>query len=370
MKKYKLKYLNKKIKIGIIGGKLQGLEASYLIKQEKYYLLIIDKNKNVHSKIFADKFVVFDIIKHKKKYIRIVNKLDYLLPVNENIKTLNFIRSNLHQLKCKVLFDFDSYNISRSKKDSKLLFKKLNISTPNDNPKKPPYFIKPNDESGSNNARLVMNKEELSTIPKNYIIEEYINGPIISLEVVGNKEKYIFGVETRVHIDNNYDCFKVTSLKENIDYRNITLSIAKELKLDGIMDIEAIEYNNKLIVLEIDARFPSQTPICVYHTSGINLIKELINIKNKNYNILKYNNKYKYCLLEHFEKTKENNIIFGGEHIISNSQKYCIFYIDKTNGIEIFRGINRNKNFVYTLISYGNNETEVLEKTMKIINKL
>jgi pyrrolysine biosynthesis protein PylC len=44
------------------------------------------------------------------------------------------------------------------------------------------------------------------------------------------------------------------------------------------MDIEVIVDLEKgnLVVLEIDARFPSQTPIAVYHASGINLLNEWI----------------------------------------------------------------------------------------------
>jgi pyrrolysine biosynthesis protein PylC len=41
------------------------------------------------------------------------------------------------------------------------------------------------------------------------------------------------------------------------------------------MDLEAIFSKGKFHLLEIDARFPSQTPMAVYWSTGINLLVEL-----------------------------------------------------------------------------------------------
>lgn len=288
------KLIKKKINIGIIGGKLQGVEAAYLSKKAKCNITVIDKNKNCFAKIFANRTFIFDITKHLKKYLRIANKMDYLLPANENMKTLNFIEFNKKKVKCKILFDFKAYQISHNKKISKEVFKKLNLLTPKEKPENPPYIIKPIDKSGSEGVQLIKNTME-KNILNNYLIEQYIEGPIISLEVIGNKNNYKIGIETRIHIDNKYDCYKVTPLEINKQYREMGLKIAKYLNLNGIMDIEAIENENGIFILEIDARFPSQTPICVYHSSGINLIKEMFTkIKNevKKENVIK-----NYCIV-------------------------------------------------------------------------
>ena len=283
---------NKKIKIGIIGGKLQGFEVAYLAKIENYDITIIDKKKFVISKLFSNKFICFDITKHLKKYLDIVNKMDYIIPTNENTKTLKFIFKHKDKLKCKLIFDFNSYWKSRSKKISKEIFKLLGFKTPLESPKNPPFIIKPIDQSGSIGVKLIKNNKQKFIIPKNYLVEQYIEGPIISLEIFGNGNIYNTSIETVVHIDEIYDCYKVTTYKENNYYRTIGLKIAKYINLNGIMDIEAIENNNNLYLLEIDARFPSQTPICVYHSSGMNLIKELISLKknivNNHYNLNNY----------------------------------------------------------------------------------
>jgi pyrrolysine biosynthesis protein PylC len=55
----------------------------------------------------------------------------------------------------------------------------------------------------------------------------------------------------------------------------MALSIAAEIGLNGIMDIEAVCSGGTLKILEIDARLPSQTPITVYGASGLNMVELL-----------------------------------------------------------------------------------------------
>jgi pyrrolysine biosynthesis protein PylC len=43
------------------------------------------------------------------------------------------------------------------------------------------------------------------------------------------------------------------------------------------MDVEVICHENSLTVLEIDARFPSQTPTAVYWSTGLNMFAMLVN---------------------------------------------------------------------------------------------
>ncbi len=290
-----IKLKKKKIKIGIIGGKLQGLEVSYLAKEAGYHLTVIDKNKNIFSNVFADSVKTFDITKHFKKYCRIINKLDYFIPTNENYKTLKFIEKNIKKVKSTILFDFNSYWISSNKKKSKEVFNLLGLKTPKINPENPPFIIKPNDQSGSIGVKLISNFDDLKMVNgniHNYLVEEFIDGPIISLEVIGKDGIYTTGTETIVHVDHIYDCWKVTPALFNQRYREIILNIARYINLNGIMDIESIlDKNNNLYILEIDARFPSQTPICVYHSSGINLLKKLISI-NVDDNDYVYNKNY------------------------------------------------------------------------------
>ena len=48
------------------------------------------------------------------------------------------------------------------------------------------------------------------------------------------------------------------------------------MRIKGIFDIEVICHNGILKLLEIDARFPSQTPVSIYNSSGINMVEMLV----------------------------------------------------------------------------------------------
>ncbi len=73
------------------------------------------------------------------------------------------------------------------------------------------------------------------------------------------------GVSAPTHLDST----KMQELHEQI------LLIAEEISLHGIMDLEVILHDGQLKILEIDARFPSQTPITVYHSTGMNMVNML-----------------------------------------------------------------------------------------------
>ena len=363
--------------ICLIGGKLQGVEAAYLAKKAGLVVVLIDKNPSALARGLCDEFHCFDITKDKPRFISISEDSDFMIPVNENEETIAFLKSALDEIKCPLLFDFDAYEISCDKTKSKTYFKTIGVPTPADKPKEPPYFVKPPSESGSAGARIIHSDDELASVPPNYLIEEYLEGAVISLEVVGNGKDYTVVKETRVHIDDVWDCCMVTPYSSDDVYRKITLDLAKGLNLKGIMDVEAVLSQRGWKVLEIDARFPSQTPICVYFSSGVNLLlllieaflspefqeKGLLNSTNK-----KYENAY--CILEHFQK-EGGKLISGGEHLISAGSHFHPFAADIVeSGIEIFECTGENSYLAYTVITYAKTESETKEKREKAMSFL
>jgi hypothetical protein len=138
------------------------------------------------------------------------------------------------------------------------------------------------------------------------------------------------------------------------------------------MDVEAIDSQKGWKVLEIDARFPSQTPICVYFSSGINLLLLLIesfeNEKTFSENgiLNSVNPKYidAYCIFEHFQK-ENGKLISGGEHLISAGSDFHKFDDGTESGIEIFECSDDNEYSAYTVITYSKTESEAREKREK-----
>jgi pyrrolysine biosynthesis protein PylC len=81
--------------------------------------------------------------------------------------------------------------------------------------------------------------------------------------------------------DDKFDCNKVNSFTALDDtlktgFRKLGIKLAELVKLNGIMDVEVILNGKELKLLEIDARFPSQTPTVVLQSTGDNLVSELI----------------------------------------------------------------------------------------------
>jgi pyrrolysine biosynthesis protein PylC len=64
----------------------------------------------------------------------------------------------------------------------------------------------------------------------------------------------------------------------SILFEGFAKSVAEAVNLTGIMDVETVLHDGRLLVLEIDARFPSQTPIAVYHATGINMVERLVTL--------------------------------------------------------------------------------------------
>lgn len=359
----------------LIGGKLQGVEAAYLAKEAGYFVWLIDKRQKPLCRFLADNFMCFDITQDPKRLEKISESVDYILPVNENKQAIETLEKLVHEgnLKAPVLFDFNAYAISSDKGRSKCFFKKNGILTPKDKPNNPPYFIKPREGSGSEGAHVVCNQVDVFEYRENeYIIEEYIEGPVVSLEVIGNGKTYRVYKETRIHIDEVYDCCRVTPLPENKEYRMITEKLAKQLNLNGIMDIEAIEGNDGLKVMEIDARFPSQTPICIYMSTGINLIEELIKTKSSEFDTEHFKNISesewpKFGVLEHFIKM-ENKLFPIGERAISTGENLHLFYKSSNGKAQIYECTGKNGVRAYTFIYAAENEPDAKKMQKKLKN--
>ena len=314
------------MKVAIVGGKLQGTEAIYLAKKAGYYSILIDINENVMAAKLSDCFVCGDLIKRDENVIKALKEADVILPAMENMAVIKAIEEISMEYNLLVAFDFEAYMVTQSKLKSDELFKNNNIPAPIYYPNcEPPYILKPICESGSHGVRKITDINELKAIgePSDYIIQEYLEGPSYSIEVIGDGRDFRTYEITEIHMDDKYDCKMVTApldLPYDIEnnFREIAIKIAKIIKLNGIMDVEVILNKGELKVLEIDARMPSQTPSVVLGCSGINLLMELVELKlNGRFPELE-NREKRYCVYENFSYEK-GMLKNEGEHIMSDA---------------------------------------------------
>jgi len=352
--------------ICLVGGKLQGFEAAYLSKKAGMKVIVVDKNPQALIRNYADEFHCFDVTKESEKLFEISKRVDALLPVNENLECIEFLSSVKNKFSCPVLFDFEAYWISRDKKKSKEYFASIGVPTPQDKPSGPPYFVKPPCESSSVGARIIYDEGELRDLEPGILIEEYVEGEVISLEVIGDGNHFAVVKETLVHIDETYDCHMVTPLPLDPDFREISCALAANLSLKGIMDVEAISGPKGLKVIEIDARFPSQTPTAVYYSSGINLIELLFRAFGEGIEEIKTLPENKYCIYEHLMLGENGTLIPVGEQVLSMGNDYGKYH--EESGIEIF--LCKGEKTVFTMVFWGKDKEEADDRKRKGISIL
>ncbi|MGF6375868.1 pyrrolysine biosynthesis protein PylC [Clostridiales Family XIII bacterium PM5-7] len=369
------------MKVAIIGGKLQGIEAVYLAKDAGYESILIDHNPKAPASGFCDRFVCGDIIAREEAVISALKEADFVLPANENEQVLQAIKEICEEEGLKLAFDFAAYDISSSKRLSDQLFAEHGIPCPLHYPEgKAPYIIKPSGESGSVGVTYAETEEAVEAFylahpdKENWIVQEYLQGDSYSIEVIGNQEAYRTYAITQIHMDNKYDCCKVTSpcnisSEQKEAFAEIGKKIASLIHLQGIMDVEVIDDDGQLKVLEIDARIPSQTPITVLYSSGDNLLVQLAEITLFGKFLTKQQGKSQPTAYEHYRRF-HGEIIQDGEHVMGEAkplhlkQGWCgsdVVITDYVQDQDDFRGI---------FVNWADTEDALLTKREEVVRQL
>lgn len=313
----------------VLGAKLQGTEVIYLAKEAGYHVTVIDKDKDAPAVDLADRYIKADILRDSDIVKECYKKADVVFPVIEDEKVLKRAVEYGAQTDTKVIFDLEAYKISSSKLLSNKLFEELNLPLPGKYPDcQYPVILKPDGMSGSTNVKKAYSKEEVEAYFEEYgrenvVVQEYLDGPSYSLEVIGDGEKFYFPQITEVCVDASYDCNRIAApavISDDIHRQmmDIGQKLAKKLKIKGIFDIEVIDDNGTLKLLEIDARFPSQTPVSVYNSTGINMVKMLAELTLFGETNMKPFKKVKHCLYQQIA-VRDGSVEMLGEHIIGDT---------------------------------------------------
>ena len=283
--------------VAIVGGRLQGLEAVYLAKKAGYQTLLIDKDHHVPAAGLCDRFLCLDLLtpadhhQHHQLQAALEQDIDLIIPALENRSALDTLTSLSALTGVPLAFDPAAYDLSSSKLKSDRFFTELGLPQPLPWPEGTfPYIAKPSGSSGSEGVRLLENEAELqrflsetAATPDHYVIQEYIEGPSYSIEVIGDGKRFIPLQVTDLFMDEQYDCKRVVapsslSAAQQADFAALAVNLATKIGLQGIMDVEVILHKQQLKLLEIDARLPSQTPTVVYHSTGVNMLELIASV--------------------------------------------------------------------------------------------
>ncbi len=274
--------------VAIAGGALQGLEMTYLARKAGFETLLLDRRLDAPATGLCHRFGNIDLT-DRKALTGALPCVDLVLPATENAEALQSLVRSCEEIQVPLAFDPSAYAISSSKAASDELFRKLGIPAPSPWPECTfPVLAKPDGESGSKGVEVFSDLQALEARfgllpPEGWVVQEYLTGPSYSIEVMGHPGHYTPLQITRLEVDRSFDCKRVqapASLSDDLagQFGEIALTLAEAVGLSGIMDVEAIVHEGQLKVLEIDARFPSQTPTAVYHSTGINMLEWLARI--------------------------------------------------------------------------------------------
>ncbi len=272
--------------VAVIGGKLQGVEATYLARKAGWEVRVVDQNDQVPASGLCDSFVQADVTSGQD-LSRVLTDVDLVIPALEDDDALSCLTRWCREAVVPFAFDPAAYAVSASKLKSAELFSRIGLPVPLPWPDCGfPVLAKPSRGSGSKAVEIFHDLDSLQRRfdapfpPPGWVLQAYLEGSQHSLEVMGVPGHYCALQVTDIFVDEIYDCKRVIAptwlpAERVSEFERLSLNIAEALNLHGIMDVEAVLNQEGFKVLEIDARLPSQTPITVYWSTGQNMVEML-----------------------------------------------------------------------------------------------
>ncbi len=374
------------MRVAIIGGRLQGLEAVYLAKKAGWQTLLVDKEAAVPAAGLCDRFLCLDALNaadQKQLHKVLDHDIDLIIPALENSFVLKILTKISAATGVPLAFDSSAYDLSSSKLKSDRYFADHQIPAPLPWPGGTyPYLAKPSGSSGSEGVILLESekdlqqfKEKTTDCEEQWVIQEYIEGPSYSIEVIGDGTNFLPLQVTDLYMDQVYDCKRViapSALAVGLqsDFAALAERIASGIGLWGIMDVEVILHSGHLKVLEIDARLPSQTPTAVFHSTGVNMLELLAAVfTGDRLQELLLENPEKAAIFEHIVVNPEN-LQTAGEHVIASAGP--LNHLSNFFGAEeaLTNFLPSSENWVATLITTGRNREEAFAKRDEVLTRI
>jgi pyrrolysine biosynthesis protein PylC len=274
--------------VAVAGGALQGVEITYLARKAGFETVLLDRRRDAPATGLCHRFVAVDLT-DRDALTGALESVDLVLPATENAAALQTLAEWCEENEVPLAFHPGAYAVSSSKSASDSLFRELGIPAPAPWPDCSfPVVAKPDGESGSKGVEVFPDRHALKARfgiipPPGHVLQAYLSGPMYSIEVMGRPGRYTGLQITRLEMDSAFDCKRVlapASLPAHLvgSLEGAAVTLAEAVGLSGIMDLEAVLHEGRLEALEIDARFPSQTPSAVYHSTGFNMVEALIGV--------------------------------------------------------------------------------------------
>lgn len=280
------------MRLGVVGGRLQGTEAAYLGLAAGYQVVLVDRCSGTPASGLAAETYVFDVVGEPERARAVLGSCDIVLPACEDVFTLEWLTRTLPSWGVPCALHMPSYQVSCSKMRSDRLFAELGVPRPRPWPDCGfPVVVKPSGASGSEGVRVARDEVELAAARvrlhaagHEVVVQQYVDGASLSLEVLRYADGSVVPlVPTLLEFDEAFDCKRVLAPVSASPVLLGSLAemgrvLAAGVGLVGLMDVEVMVDGDVPRVIEIDARLPSQTPTAVFHSTGINLVAEVLGV--------------------------------------------------------------------------------------------
>jgi pyrrolysine biosynthesis protein PylC len=319
------------MKLAVVGGKLQGVETCYLAHQAGWEILLVDKAPSVPARGLCDVFACHDVVRQGEEVVRFIRHADLVVPALEDKAALASLSDICSRRGIPLAFDPEAYHITSSKRKSDSLFRSLSLPVPRPGPDCDlPVIVKPVESSGSRGVMKIVDQEHLTSFflknkrhEQQWVVQEFLEGPSYSLEVVGLGERASTLQTTGLEMDASYDCKRVVApvdLPAPLDqaFGEMAKTLARRLSLQGVMDLEVVHHGGELKILEIDARLPSQTPTAVERSTGINILELLAEVFLHGRLPEVHLTRQRGVIYEHI-RVDEHRLEVSGEHIMAGA---------------------------------------------------
>ncbi len=330
------------MRLAVVGGKLQGTEAVYLARKAGYETVLVDRREGSPASGLADRVVVLDVTADEAASKAVLGACDAVLPACEDEATLAWLDTHVPRWGVPLLFDLAAYRVTSSKLASNRLIAELGLPRPRPWPDCTlPVVVKPSSASGSEGVTVASDETELRAARARLeaeghevVIEEYVAGPSLSLEVLCRGAHAVPLQATGLEFDEGYDCKRVVAPVEEVwseaatpqalaAFDTVAVRLASELGLQGLMDIEVMVHDGQPKVLEIDARLPSQTPTAVYWSSGLNVV-ELLSRTVTDGSVPEVDRRpARACVYQHVH-AEDGGVSVLGEHVMGGARPLAL----------------------------------------------
>jgi pyrrolysine biosynthesis protein PylC len=324
------------VRVAIVGGRLQGLEATYLCSKAGIRTTLIDNDPNPPAKALSDEFHRIDIVKSPDRTKQVLRKCDAVLPANENREALTVLQRISKEVTIPFMQDNEAFWVTSNKNKAMEFLRKSRIPIPASWPRSGfPVIVKPSNKSGSEGVYRADNAEQLENrlkavrqLDNNPVVQAFIDGQALSLEVMSSNGVGRPLQVTGLEFDERYGCKRVyapakapSKVEERM--RTIGKKVASNLNLNGLTDIQTLIDETMPRVNEINARLPSQTPSVVYHSTGTNMVQLLISLFLE-HKPLSLNIHFERAVVYQHVKILGKNLTVRGEHIMVQAPKLRI----------------------------------------------